>query len=47
MQSSNFTLRICNLLERGYNSTVHGKADKRSELTTLQMDLDLHKYPGS
>jgi hypothetical protein len=42
MQSSNFTLCICKLLEQGYNSTVHG-----SELTSLQMDLDLHKFPGS
>jgi hypothetical protein len=32
MQSSNFTLRICKLLERGYNSTVHGKADKEVNL---------------
>jgi len=32
MQSSNFTLRLCELLERGYNSTVHGKAGKEVKL---------------
>jgi len=47
IQSSNFTLRICELLEQGYNSTVHEKSYVRSELTTLEMDLDLHKFPGS
>ncbi len=32
IQSSNFTLRICELLEQGYNSTVHGKAHKEVNL---------------
>jgi hypothetical protein len=32
MQSSNFTLRVYKLLERGYNSIVDGKADKEVHL---------------